>query len=158
MVEFEDITLREGEGKYDKVVEIMKADGAGSTWMLRSKTFVSTDFISGVFLLNFWNDGKVMIDEMYRPISLEVPNDDIAELSNYVKDNGWKPLEPTNKMMENPRLNDFWKRQYQSGLIVSTVLEEREADIVDRLIKSEEKNNDKERKDESDRGSVFFKE
>lgn len=154
MVEFEDLTLREAEGQYDKVVQIMKNDGAGATWMLRSKTFVQTPYITGIFVLNFWHDGKVMVDEMYRPISNEAPNDDISELSTYVKDNGWKPLEPTNKMMENPRLSDFWRKQYQSGLIVSEILEQREADIVERLIKSESIH-DKERNDQSDRSSVL---
>ena len=139
MIEFSDLTLREAEGSFEKVKKLMKQDNAPKIWMLQSKVFVDTEIISSSFLINFWNDGRVIISEVFRPISLEVPNDDIIELSRWTEEAGWKKPEPSSKFLNSPRTFDFWERQYQSGLIVCQLIDERESDLIDRVKDSEEK-------------------
>jgi hypothetical protein len=138
LVEFEDITLIETKGNFDKVTKIMEKDMA-SQWMLRSKVFVNTENLTGAFILNFWYNKKIIIDEMFRPPLLEIPNDDIVELSQWAKDNGWEIPEPAAKLLDTPIMYRFWERQYQSGIILSSVFEERETDLIERIQKSVEK-------------------
>ena len=143
MIEFEDITLVEADGHYDKVVEIMKNDNVTTPWMLRSKVYVHTDSITGVFIVHLWADRRFVIDEIQRPVSVNVPNDDIIEMSEWTREHGWLLPEPANKLLDIPRFFDFWERQYQSGLITCTFIEEREADLIRKLSNSEnEENND----------------
>lgn len=140
MIEFEDLTLIEANGKLDEVKKIMLKDGC-KKWMLRSKVFIQAQFMEGTFIINFWHDGRMIIDEMLRPASLDIPNDDIVELSRWSVDNGWQIPEPSYKIMEGPRLFDFWQRQYQSGLIKSSILDEKEEGIVNRITASEKEQN-----------------
>ena len=138
-IEFEDLTLREASGNYEKAVQLMKEEGSVDPWMLRSAVSVAAEGMTGNFIINFWNDGKMVVDEILRPASLEIPNDDIVELSKWAGENGWQKPQPSDKMLNSPRLFEFWERQYQSGLISCSRIEERESDLFDRLAKSEEK-------------------
>jgi len=139
MVEFTDITLRETDGHYDQVCELMKQDGAGQSWMLQSRVVVNTNTIAGMFIINFWHDGRVIIDELLRPSSLDLPNDDIGELKTWADEHGWEQPEPAKKLLDSPRMFDFWERQYQSGFIKCSTIEEKEQNILDKISKSEDK-------------------
>jgi len=139
MIEFEDLTLREANGNYHKVVELMKEDGAGKTWMLSSKVFVHAEGMTVPFIINFWHDGKIIIDDMLRPASLEIPNYDIAELRKWSEDEGWQMPEPANKILDDPRMFAFWERQFQSGLVACSLLEKRENDLLDKIIEAEKR-------------------
>jgi len=139
MIEFDDITLLEANGNFDKVVEIMSKESFVKTWMIKSQVFVHSGIMSSVFVVNFWNDRKVIIDNMFRPAFLESPNEDIAELSEWTKKNGWLLPEPSTKLIESPSLFLFWKHQYQSGLISCSVIEKKEKDLLDKIYRSEKK-------------------
>lgn len=138
MIEYNDMTLIETNGNYNKVVELMKSENC-PTWMLRSKIYVHTDSFTGIFVINFWDDGRIIIDDMIRPALLEMPSDDIVELSKWATGNGWKVPEPSAKLTENPRMYEFWERQYQAGRIISSVLEQKETELIERIQKSSKK-------------------
>lgn len=138
MVEFEDITLIETKGNYQNLLELMKDDLA-KEWMFKSKVFIYTEQVTGAFTINFWYNGKLIIDEMLRPPLLEIPNDDIVELKEWAEINGWKTPEPAAKLLDSPIMYRFWERQYQSGIIVSSVFEEKETDLITRIQNSVKK-------------------
>lgn len=135
-IEFEDQTLIETDGNYEKVCQLMEEDSAPKVWMLRSNVFVHVFSIPSNFILNFWNDGKVIIDSMSRSSSLEVPNDDISRLSKELKKRGWDLPEPSKNMMDSSRWIEFWERQYQTGLIKCSFLEQREADLLEKMVQA----------------------
>ena len=143
MIEFTDLTLIETEGYYDKVLSLMAKDGSPEIWMLQSEVLVHTDSITGKFIINFWNDGKVVIDEILRPPLLNIPNDDFLELKDWLLEHGWEIPQPANKLIESAHAFSFWEHQYRSGLINCSVIDDRENDLLDKIRDSEDQENSK---------------
>jgi hypothetical protein len=131
MIDFSDITLREAHGNHDRTCEIML--GEAPQWMLRSEVFVSTGNISCGYLIHFWYDGRAVIKATDHPIVVEAPDDDIRELSQFVRDQGWKPLEVSSEMLDDPGSFEFWLRLYQSGMIQNDLLQSHDENEMARL-------------------------
>jgi hypothetical protein len=125
MVELTDITLIQGHGNFGEVMNLMKTDG-NDVWMLESRAFVTSSSISSSFLLHFWNNGKVVIRNTDHPISNEVPDDDIRELSFWCKMNGWHSLVAHKDLLSNNVDFDFWLRMFRAGAIQSDELQKHE--------------------------------
>ena len=133
MIEFDDFTFVETGGSYEKVYKIMEKDSPSREWMLKSRVYAHTDTIIGVFVINFWNDGTIIIDDILRPMSTSIPNDDIALFCKWASDNGWKQPRPADKLMDSPAAFAFWEQQYRSGLVNCPAIAEREDELMRRL-------------------------
>jgi len=140
MVEFEDTTLIESQGFFDIVQELMEVP----KWMLRSNVYITTADGQFGYVINFWNTKRVIIDEVMRSLMVNSPASDLSELSNWCEEHGWNKPEPSPRLLENPRQFDFWQRQYQSGLVNSEELDQRESDFMERIKPKETKNASKE--------------
>ena len=144
-IEFNDATLIESKGDYVKTAELMAEETTGDReWMLKSTVYVQKGMLFSAFVVHFWNNKRLVINEMFRPPALEIPNDDISELSKWATENGWDLPEPASRLMENPSMFNFWERQYQSGLIKCPAIEQREKGLMDRIFKAEEQEDDQE--------------
>ncbi len=146
MVEVTDMTLLESEGEYETACKLM--GGKKNTWMIQTKAFVSTPFISAQFLLNFWNDGRVVIFETDHPAVLGQSDSDLQELSVWCKTNGWKCLNVDDRLLANRHGFAYWERMYLSGIIENEQLKKKSYEEMERLEKAylkekeEEKNFD----------------
>src|SRR3990167_8397244 len=134
--------MREANGVYANVVELMKKDGAPETWMLRTAIFLDIGIMPGTLIINCWSDGRIIKDEVMRPLSTDIPSDDILALKDWAEERGWKQPQPSKTQLDSPRGFEFWQRQYQAGLISCTEIEERELDFMRRLTASESDGSD----------------
>ncbi len=141
VIEFTDVTLIESEGNFKKTVDIMKQDGSNS-WMLETKALVSAQIISCYYLLHCWSHGDVCIMSTDHPLLMEAPDDDIRELNEWCRINGWKSLSIHKNLILDYRHFEFWLRMYRSGLIESTELKRHEQDESDRFSKAIEETED----------------
>lgn len=140
MIEFSDLTLRDrqAKGNYDATVQLMKLDGAGRTWMLRTEAIITLPSVAFRFLLHFWSDGNVTIIETDHPPIIDVPDDDIRYLSEWCIQNGWKQLAVQDGLLNDPRGFDFWMRLYRAGIITNSLLRTHEAEETERFQKAYE--------------------
>lgn len=140
MVEFEDNTLIESDGYFDQVSELMDSP----RWMLRSKVYITTEDLTYTYVMNFWYDKRVIIDDVFRSIYTNIGSPDLLEFMNWSEDRGWLKVEPSPRLLDNPRQYDFWKRQYEAGLITCEEFDKREEEITKRLskLKKEEETED----------------
>lgn len=129
MIETTDITLRESNGNYKVVCEIMNM----KPWMIESKVFVDSGIICSSSLVHFWSDGKVNIVTTDHPIVFDAPNDDLREFSNWCSLNGWQTPSVDKELVENPMDFEFWLRLYRSGLIISDDLKKYDDEEVTRF-------------------------
>ena len=134
MIEFSDNTLREADGSYEAVKELMKTDG-GIEWMLRSETLVDAGPVMARYLLHFWWDGRVVIMETDHPPVMEVPEDDIVELKEWCDKKEWN-LHIHKDLIASPAGFVFWLRLFRAGVVHSEVLAVHEREEIDRFKKA----------------------
>jgi len=132
MIEFSDLTLREGGGNYLQVKEIMENEGP-PVWMLSSEASVITPAIASTFTLRFWNDGKVHIAGTTHPPTMEAPDEDLRFLREWCELNGWQIPTVKQDLLGTPLEFDFWLRIFYIGLIKSEVLEKHELANMKRM-------------------------
>jgi hypothetical protein len=85
--------------------------------------------------LHLWKSGKVDIQETDRPMAIEVPEDDIKELSNWCGINNWKFLYVNDRLLTDPRSFEFWMRMYRCGLVQNDQLRSFDESEMVRLIR-----------------------
>ena len=141
MINFSDKTILEGQGNFRIVRDIMESEGP-STWMLRSSATVDSPEMSADYVLHFWHDGKVVIVETNRPISPDVPSDDLRELSLWCRRRGWQGLQVHDRLIQERKEIDFWIRLYYSGTVTSPVLQKYDDDDMKRMSEIEEEDDD----------------
>lgn len=126
MIEFTDRTIIESEGSYSRVKEIMDAESAGE-WMLLSRVLIYGEEMVTHYELQFWNDGRVVIIETNRPMSVQIPgiarsDEDLASLKDWCETNGWHIPSPHPRLLDRPDVFQFWKHMYLTGLVESEIL------------------------------------
>jgi hypothetical protein len=132
VIDFSDRTIREAFGNYEMVKQIVESEGP-PTWMLESVAVVSTTFVVSENLLHLWNNGEVHLIKTTHPMTVDTPDDDIRELSEWCDKNGWKKLTVDNDLLEDPIQFGFWQRSYYAGLINSEYLSEYEKKEMERM-------------------------
>lgn len=130
MIEFSDITLVETRGFYRQVADLMRGT---PEWMLRSDCIVHSESIVSRFILHFWHNKQVFIMEMDRPPQVDVPEDDLRELSEWCGLAGWDKPRVHKDLLEDPQSYQFWLRQYRTGLVNSEILEKNEQEEIERF-------------------------
>ena len=132
-VVFSDMTINEGFGDYVAVGCLMDKDVGGRDWMLSTNATVSCNDVTMNYLLHFWKNGQVYIMKTDRPISLNVPDDDLRYLSKWCVSHGWGQMIADKNLLRDPIGFDFWLRMYQAGIAYSEELEKRDSDEMKRL-------------------------
>ena len=118
MIEFTDITIREGHGHYNLVTDLMSKDIGDNEWMLNSLAYIKiSNKIVFTYAIHFWRSGKVDIFETDRPMNIDFPEDDIRELHEWCKINNWKSLHVNSRLLVDPRGFDYWAHIYRCGLV-----------------------------------------
>jgi len=138
MIELSDMTLREANGDYHEVHQLMSEDTFGQDWMLRSNVFVATQFIASQYVLHFWKNGNVVIHSTDRPIRMDVSDDDLRELSDWCKINNWRKLRIDDRLLDDRVAQEYWYRAFIAGLVASTSLQKREDEEMKRLMKTQQ--------------------
>lgn len=144
MIELTDSTIREANGDFKEVSRLMKQDSWAEDWMLRSDVFIATPFIASKFILHFWKNGNVVIWDTDRPVRMDISDEDLRELVNWCKVNGWKELQVDDRLIGDRVAIEYWNRAFIAGLIHSETLKKREEDEMERLMKAQhiEENDD----------------
>ena len=132
MIRLSDITLIESGGSFSNTKRIMEEDGV-TKWMLKSNVTVSTDVITCNYVIHFWNDANVYIIATDHPAVLNVPDDDIREISQWAVDNGWNVPIVDDKLVEDQRQFEFWLRMYRTGLVKCGLLKKYDDNEIQRL-------------------------
>lgn len=109
------------------------------TWMIRSDIFVQASSMSTTFIIHCWNDGRVVIYDLNRPVRIDVPDDDIRLLSEWCRVHGWKNLEVHDRLLTDKSGFDCWQRFFRAGLVFSKELEQYEDEETKRLTEAYEK-------------------
>lgn len=135
MINFSDLTIIECLGNYNLIKETFLKEGL-TKWMLISEAAVVTSDISSLFLLHFWQDGRVFLKETNRPVSESAPSTDLTELRKWCEDGGWK-LYVDDRLLTSLSEYQFWMQKYREGLVLSDTLtqdeqkdSERMADVI----------------------------
>jgi hypothetical protein len=117
---FSDITILETDGIFEDVKEMMKDDIA-KHWNLTSDVTVVTQSGAASFVLDFHYDGKIIIVDYTPSIVNALYNSDLATLSEWCQQKGWKRPEPEPDLvrMDVP----FWKHFWEMFLIDSLYLD-----------------------------------
>lgn len=115
MIYFTDLTINEAFGNFNRVKELMNMN----TWMIESRVNVVTPEISTNFLIHFWHDGKIVIFSTDRILSYDVPDDDIRELNEWGKINGWGKIFLHKDLTEDQRMFEYWMQFFRAGLVDS---------------------------------------
>ena len=135
MIDFSDITMVEGRGIFSEICQIMLKDG-DADWMLRTDAVVSTKAVITKFILHLWSNGEIFIVDTERPTIIDVPEDDIRELSEWCVAAGWTRLCVHTDLLDDPQAYVFWLRQYRTGIVQSDVLAEAEVEEIKRFDKA----------------------
>lgn len=114
--------------------------------MIRTECIVSTSAISCGYLLHVWNDGRVVIKSTDHPTLQDAPDDDLRELSSFVKQQGWTKLELSAELLDNSF--DFWLRMYQAGIVDSDTLRQHDESEMNRLAEAYEAEQEIEREEQ----------
>lgn len=125
VITFTDLTVIEGEGRYDEISKIMSKDFAASkSWMLETKAVLESQFGIAVFSLHLYHDGKLFIAEFQPSMTGDIYyNPDLRYLSVWAQEKGWGLPEPLPDLVrENP---PFWKHYCEVGLIKSDYIKEK---------------------------------
>ena len=137
MIELSDFTLREANGDYHEVHRLMDKETT-QDWMLRSEVFVSTQFIASKYILHFWKNGNVVIHGTDHPVRMDITDEDLRELSNWCKGNGWHELQIDDRMLDERVALEYWHRAFIAGLVTNASLQKREDDEMGRLMKAQQ--------------------
>ena len=144
MIEFTDRTIIDAEGSYSRTKEVMDAESNGD-WMILTRALFYGQEMMSRFELQFWFDGRVVIIETDRPLTVNIPgvvrtDEDLAELKDWCEMNGWHIPSPHRLLLDRPDAFDFWKHMYLTGLVESDVLkahDDAEIARMSRIIKTE---------------------
>lgn len=123
-VQFNDLTLLEGNGQYNDVKELMlKPTKSGAVedivveeWMIESTVLIQSEFGFASFICHFYHDGKVLIAN-YIPTINDIHNPDIRCLSHWLQEFGWNRPVPLQSVIEDWK--DFWHHQWDTFIIDS---------------------------------------
>lgn len=140
MIDFSDKTMKESYGNFTSVKELMKIDGS-EEWMIETDTMVRNDILSCFYVLHLYNSGEVKIIKTNHPIDLEIPDDDIRELSSWCYKNGWSGLTVHSGLIDDIKDFNFWMRQFRAGNVKGRVFEEYEKSESERFAIEREKEN-----------------
>ncbi len=149
MIVFDDITVREGSGSFQLIDDIMRKEGPPK-WMLRTSATVHTSSVESDNLLHLWSDKRAVLMDTSHPLAWEVPDDDLRQLNEWCKNNGWGTLEIHRSLLEDPKGFEFWMRLYLAGLVASEELCEAEAKGMERMEEAYKKELEEEKEDERD--------
>ena len=121
-ISFSDVTIIEGEGKYDKVKAIMNEDFVGdSKWMLRSRCTLVTAAGLSEMVLHFYSDKKVYIMDYMPSIKDVFYNPDISSLNRWLQENGWGIPNPHKDLVDADK--GLWRHFWETYLIDSEYLD-----------------------------------
>jgi len=137
MIELTDITIREANGDFKEVNRLMAEDSFGQDWMLRTDAYITNEFIASRFTLHMWNNGNVVIWDTDRPVRMDISDEDLRELVNWCKVNGWKELQVDDRLLGDRVALEYWNRSFIAGLVHSDTLKKREDDEMERLMKAQ---------------------
>lgn len=132
MIRVTDITLLEAHCSYAQVCEIMNKDAA-HVWMLRTDMTISSGGGHFSYKIHMWNNGDVYINDTNRPLNLDIPDDDLRELSEWCDVNGWNTPIVDRTLLEDTRDFQFWMRMYNAGLVYAPQLKEHEQEEHERF-------------------------
>ncbi|MHA2279348.1 MAG: hypothetical protein ACXAC5_00445 [Promethearchaeota archaeon] len=104
---------------------------------MRSEAFVTTPFVASRLLLHFWRNGNVVIHGIDRPLRMDIADDDLRELSRWCKVNSWKELRVDDRLLDDRIGLEFWHRAFIAGIIKNDILQKKEDDEMERLMKSQ---------------------
>ena len=120
-VQFNDLTMLEANGRFDKVCEIMSSDiaktgaeGKKKDWMIRSTVTIMSPFGYVGMICHFYNTGKVYIAEYY-PSTRDLHNQDIRFLTYWANEYGWKTPEPLPSVVD--ACLPFWKKEWETYIV-----------------------------------------
>jgi len=136
MILLSDATLIESEGNYIATKNIMSQE-TGRVWMLETDATVETAMITSTYLLHMWKNGDMYIMKTDRPFLIELPDDDIRELSEWCSEHGWGVPIIHDRLLDDARGFDFWMRIYRAGIVSAPLLvkyEEEEMSRFDEII------------------------
>ena len=125
MISVTDRTLLESQGNFEKTCEIMEGSGP-STWMLRTTASISHGPNAFNYTLHFYNSGEVHIVDLNRPLTLDIPDDDLRQLFEWCTSNGWNRPILHKDLARDHRAFQFWMRMYNAGLIDGEEFREQE--------------------------------
>ena len=143
MIDFSDRTIRQAFGNYAMVKQIMESEGP-SKWMIETTAVVASKFVVSENLLHLWDNGEVHLIGTSHPMTTDVPDDDLRELSEWCEKNGWKKLMIDDDSLQNPQQFNFWQRAYYAGIISSTYLTEYENRATERMKEAFEREQEQE--------------
>lgn len=119
-----DITLIESQGNFEVTTDIMKQDQViVPDWVLSTQLSIDSSLGIAFFDLDLFSDGKVVITDYQPSIGDVYYNPDISCLVTWLKENGWKRIEPFPNLVKDDI--DFWKHFWETGLLDSDFLEDR---------------------------------
>lgn len=121
-IDFSDITLAETNGVFAEVDALMSQEPPYSgKWVIRSNVTIMSPSGVGEMIIQCHGDGRVYIIE-YNPSIRDVfYNNDIAAISQWCQENGWKIPEPHYDIVETNK--SFWKYFWETLLIDSSYLD-----------------------------------
>lgn len=135
-VQFNDLTMLEANGRFDKVCEIMSSDiaktgdeGKKKDWMIRSTVTIMSPFGYVGMICHFYNTGKVYIAEYY-PSTRDLHNQDIRFLTYWANEYGWKTPEPLPSVVD--AWLPFWKKEWETYIVDSDHLDKKFGVRLDR--------------------------
>lgn len=150
---FDDLTILQTDGSYDRVCEIMEApspivvikDGRplrldspiisgkpaysiqdntiGKDWCIKSNLTIFSSFGQGQITLDFFNDGRVFIIGFMSSNMSQSQNMDVRCLSSWCQSNGWQ-VPQVSPDLARENLK-FWKHWWESLIIDSDYFDER---------------------------------
>lgn len=117
-IDFSDIVLASNEGVFEDVQKIM-SEGLPDRdkWMIRTTSTIVTQYGASEMVLHFYGNGKIYIIEYSSASSDVFYNPDIAGLSFWAQQKGWKIPEPQNDLILSDKV--FWKHFWETNLIES---------------------------------------
>ncbi len=122
-IDFDDRTIRETDGNFDAIEEIMKKDSfMTSKWFLKSSANITTRFGSSMITLDLYHDRSIFIVE-YNPSVKDVYyNTDLQCLSVWAQENGWSMPSVTQDLIDSNI--KFWNHFRLVSLIKSDYLDD----------------------------------
>lgn len=124
---FDDVTILESDGKYERVKELMEEDLQG-VWgenhgCVKSGLTIFSAFGQGNLTIDFHYDGRVFIVGFMSSNMSVSMNMDVRCLSMWCQENGWQvPQVSPAVAQEDTR---FWKHWWESRIIDSDYFTER---------------------------------
>jgi hypothetical protein len=132
-LDFNDLTMIEAEGQYDRVKKLMDnppprknaiVQDIPMPWtsgVIKTHLFITSQFGKCAFRLDFYPDRNVAIVAYAPSIGDMHLNPDIRCLSRWCQENGWKVPQPTDSLVrDNPR---FWKHMWNTLIVDSDYLD-----------------------------------